>query len=293
MSEEQTTALTPVHIGGSLPMEVQDVMEHVQQIERLMRAVMKHDEHFGTIPGCPKPSLLQPGAQKIGLMFRLQPRYQVEREDLPNEHREYEVICELYHADGTYVGMGVGNCSTMETKYRYRSENTGRPVPREYWDSRDKLLLGGPNYTASKKDGEWVICERVDHDNPADYYNTVKKMATKRAYVHAIIQATAASDIFTQDIEDMAANGEDFGGSAPAKKKAPAKPERRSSKPGACTEAQRRMLWAVAKANNVSEQEYRDFVEQQYGVTSSEEIPFSAVDEIKAWLEGANNASDI
>lgn len=43
---------------------------------------------------------------------------------------------------------------------------------------------------------------RVEHDNPADYYNTCLKMGKKRAFVDALLTCTAASDIFTQDIED-------------------------------------------------------------------------------------------
>jgi hypothetical protein len=43
----------------------------------------------------------------------------------------------------------------------------------------------------------------LEHDNPADQYNTVRKMAKKRALVDAVITATNASCIFTQDIEDM------------------------------------------------------------------------------------------
>src|SRR5690606_22905756 len=39
--------------------------------------------------------------------------------------------------------------------------------------------------------------------NPADVANTILKMAKKRAQVDAVITATAASDIFTQDIEDL------------------------------------------------------------------------------------------
>ena len=34
-------------------------------------------------------------------------------------------------------------------------------------------------------------------------HNTCEKMAKKRAHVDAILTATAASDIFTQDVEDM------------------------------------------------------------------------------------------
>ena len=37
-------------------------------------------------------------------------------------------------------------------------------------------------------------------------YNTVLKMAKKRALVDAVLTATAASDIFTQDLEDISAN---------------------------------------------------------------------------------------
>ena len=48
----------------------------------------------------------------------------------------------------------------------------------------------------------WQNDQRVEYDNPADYYNTALKMAKKRAHVDAILTATAASDCFTQDVED-------------------------------------------------------------------------------------------
>lgn len=42
---------------------------------------------------------------------------------------------------------------------------------------------------------------------PWDVQNTLCKMACKRALVAAVLNATAASDIFTQDIEDMVNDG--------------------------------------------------------------------------------------
>ena len=45
----------------------------------------------------------------------------------------------------------------------------------------------------------------METDNPADHYNTVFKMAKKRALVDAVLTTTAASDIFTQDLEDISA----------------------------------------------------------------------------------------
>ena len=44
---------------------------------------------------------------------------------------------------------------------------------------------------------------KAENPDIADTYNTVLKMAKKRAHVDAIITVTAASDIFTQDVEDL------------------------------------------------------------------------------------------
>lgn len=193
------------------------VLRQVAIIQEVMTAVMRKDEHFGTIPGTHKPSLYKPGAEKLSLVFRLRPEYEIRRSDLGNGHREYEVVCTLYHIPtGQSVGQGVGSAATMEGKYRYRGgekEGTGQSIPKEYWNLKKEgkgkeaqALIGGVGFSAGKIDGNWEICstgEKQEHDNPADYYNTILKMAKKRAHVDAILTATAASDIFTQDVEDM------------------------------------------------------------------------------------------
>jgi len=193
------------------------VLKQVGVIQEIMKSVMHIDEHFGTIPGTKKPSLYKPGAEKLSLVFRLRPEYEIRRSELGNGHREYEVVCTLYHIPtGQSVGQGVGSATTMEGKYRFRGgekETTGQKVPAEYWNLKkaDKMkdataLIGGPGFSVGKFDEQWEICkfgEKMEHDNPADYYNTILKMAKKRAHVDAILTATAASDIFTQDVEDM------------------------------------------------------------------------------------------
>lgn len=202
----QVTAWTP-----------SDVSNQVNAIQDLMRAAMKKDEHYGVIPGCVKPSLLKPGAEKLCLMFRLGAKYHIEKTDLGNGHREITVTCALYHINtGAFWGEGVGSCSTMETKYRYRGNeaiSTGVPVPKAYWDTKKtdfkkaQELLGGPAYMAKKLDEGWMICEKgqkQENTDIADTYNTVLKMAKKRALVDATLNATAASDIFTQDVDENA-----------------------------------------------------------------------------------------
>ncbi|HPA21039.1 MAG TPA: hypothetical protein PLU30_25045 [Verrucomicrobiae bacterium] len=204
-----TLAITPrnngeLAVAEAAPLSPAQILDQVNLIQQVMRAVMRDGEHFGKIPGCgDKPTLLKPGAEKLAMTFRLRPEFAVEVIDLPRGHREVRVVCTLRTANGSVLGQGVGSCSTMESKYRYRSESTGREVPKAYWASRDANLLGGPEFSAKKFDGRWVIVHRVESNDLADAYNTILKMSKKRALVDAVITATAASDIFTQDVEDF------------------------------------------------------------------------------------------
>jgi hypothetical protein len=147
----------------------------------------------------------------------LAPEYDIKIVDLAKEglgppgHREVQVTCKLTQiTTGRYYGSGVGSCSTLESKYRYRNDvvtgEDGKPleVPGKYWQSRNPEVLGGADYRATKKDGRWVIVRRVEVTDIGDVHNTILKMAKKRSYVDAILSATAASDIFTQDVEDFA-----------------------------------------------------------------------------------------
>lgn len=199
-------------------LDVGEVRSQVNLIQNIMKEVMKEGEHYGKIPGCgDKPALLKPGAEKLNLTFRMSPTYKVERIDFPSGHREYIVTCTLKTIGSDIVlGEGVGSCSSMESKYRFQTgpkESTGKIVPKEYWDYRKsdpakaQALLGGKGFGTMKNDvGQWVISiqgEKVENSNPADQFNTILKMAKKRAHVDAVLTVTAASDIFTQDIEDF------------------------------------------------------------------------------------------
>ena len=207
------------------------LLEQVQLIQNVMTSVMKENEHYGVIPGTGnKPSLLKAGAEKLCFTFRLRPQFEIEERELINSHREYKTICKLFSiANSNPVGEGLGICSTMESKFRYRTgagEITEIDVPKSYWDTRKsdpkkaaevlRELANNAGYEGNKfgtkKDENncWKITthgEKVEYDNPADYYNTVIKMSKKRAFVDAVITCTAASDIFTQDVEDLIDNG--------------------------------------------------------------------------------------
>ena len=191
---------------------IADVAKQVGKIQELMRSVMHSGEHFGVIPGTgDKPSLLKPGAEKLCFVFRLAPEYVVDVKELAGGHREYSVRTILRNmATGNKVGEGVGSCSTMESKYRYRNasdyEVTDQPIPKDSKERKAEYRKQG--FGMKKVEGEWVWVRyksdgKVENPDIADVYNTVLKMAKKRSLVDATITACAASDIFTQDVEDM------------------------------------------------------------------------------------------
>ena len=221
-----------------------DVIAQVELIQDVMNKVMKKDEHYGVIEGCgTKPTLYKPGAEKLGLMFRLAPGYKIQKTDLGNHHREYEITCTLTHIiTGQAWGQGVGSCSTMESKYRYREAKRKCPACGMETIIKGKQEYGGGWICYAKiggcgqkfKDGDQSIesqkTGRVENPDIADTYNTVLKMAKKRAQVDAMLTATAASDIFTQDIEDLNGNGHS-NGTDKQKKEEPKKQKPKNEKP--------------------------------------------------------------
>jgi hypothetical protein len=194
-------------------MTVGELVGQVQLIQDAMRAAMREGEHFGVIPGTQKPTLLKPGAEKLSLLFKLATQYEVAREDFDNHHREYTVTCKLTHQPtGRHIGEGLGSCSTLESKYRYRRGENVCPNCGKAAVIRGKKEYGGGWLCWKKKDGcgskfgddEFTTAERVENEDIADVFNTVLKIGKKRAFVDAVLSATAASDIFTQDVEEFA-----------------------------------------------------------------------------------------
>jgi len=193
------------------------IQKQVNIIQETMKQVMKTGEHYGTIPGCgDKPTLLKPGAEKICTTFRLCPTYEIHRNDLDNGHREYEIVCTLTHIPSSQIiAQGVGLCSSMESKYRWRKAELICPQCKKNAIIKGKKEFGGGWLCWAKKDGcgvkfldgdmkiEGQEQGKIENEDIADIFNTVLKIGKKRAHVDAVLTATAASDIFTQDIEDV------------------------------------------------------------------------------------------
>ena len=203
----------------ALPAEltIDELVAQTRKIHEAMTKVMVDGTHYGVIPGTPKPTLLQPGAQKLCLLFRLDPQF-VNQEERDGLHLTIKSTCTLYHIPtGARCGSGQGSCSTREVKYAYRESKRRCPKCGKEAIIRGKEEYGGGWLCFRKRDGcgvtfkvgdpsiEGQAVGRVPNEDVADAYNTVLKMANKRALVAAVLNVTGASDIFTQDLEDMPA----------------------------------------------------------------------------------------
>ena len=156
---------------------VELTIQEVVQLRNLqlafIKSTMKENIHFGRIPGTPKPSLWQPGAQLLDTLHGYATTFEPlgATEDWDKGFFAYDFRCRIIRRrDGMLVGEGIGHCNSREKKYRvavYHGDDEGIPV------------------------------------DPRDNVNTYKKMACKRAHIAATLNATGLADIFTQDTEDM------------------------------------------------------------------------------------------
>lgn len=218
-SVAEIATLQPAELGR--PLTADQLKARLFLIQSVMRDVMQDGTDYGKIPGTDKPTLLKPGAEKLCVTFRLAPDDPIVDQipELTGDIR-YRVRVPVRTHDGALVAVGIGECSTGEEKYRWR-----RPVHQNEFDNAPEDMR---RVKWTRNGDQW----RQVRVTPADVANTVLKMAHKRAYVHAVIMATAAGAIFTQDIEDMP-EGVEHAEDAPDQRPKTQAPQRKASAPPA------------------------------------------------------------
>lgn len=171
-----------------------DIRAQVNLVQDVMKAVMRQDVHYGIIPGCKQPSLFKAGSEVLLTTFRI--AVSVEVEDLSTDDCiRYRVrTIGTHQGSGVVVGEGIGECSSNEGKYKWR-----RCYVKQEFDATPE------NRRRIKyAEAKGRVYENMEvRTDPADLANTVLKMAKKRAQIDLTLTATAASDIFTQDVEDL------------------------------------------------------------------------------------------
>ncbi len=262
------------------PMTAAEVVAQKRLIQEVMQAVMKEGTHYGTIPGCgPKPTLLKPGADCILTTFKIAVHPEIEDLSSDDEVR-YRIKAKGIHmASDNVVGIGVGEASSSEEKYKWR-----KSVCEEEWnetteDRRREKWCNGYN----EKDNYKVKQVRT---NPADVANTVLKMAKKRAAVDLTLTSTAASDCFSQDLEDLPEGvRENVSEEAPLQepKKKAGRPK--GSKNNTISEPQRKRFFAIWKGAGKTEEQVKAYLKETFGSESSKDITKEGYKVACEWCE--------
>jgi hypothetical protein len=205
--EERSTALNAVR----------ETMEALKSIRTFIKEEFVAGLDFGVIPGTgAKPTLLKPGAQKAAMYFNARPAFHIEKTELGNGHVEFLITTELVNrATDRVIGMGVGSCTTMESKYRYRKASKACPKCGAEAIIKGKAEYGGGFVCFRNKGGcgakfddrdpaiaAQVFTGRIDNPDVYDSRNTVLKMAVKRSEVAAALSLGCLSELFTQDLEE-------------------------------------------------------------------------------------------
>ncbi len=175
-------------------------LKAIIEFQNIARAEMVQGHDYGVIPGTDKPSLLKPGAEKIIKLLNLADIYIVQDkvEDWNKPFFHYQVKCQLLIiSSGLLVCEGLGECNSMETKYRYRWV-----FEKELPPGINKKTLVSVKRKNRKTGGEFIMY-RLENDEIYSSVNTLLKMAKKRSCVDAALSVGRLSDVFTQDIEDI------------------------------------------------------------------------------------------
>jgi len=204
-------------------MSIAEMKDRYQMMARITGEIMREGQDYGAIPGTgKKPSLLKPGAEKLTTFFGLRKEFDIVKQDedwMGTEHGGepffyYLVRCSLWR-DNVLVAAADGSCNSWESRYRYRKAERVCPQCQADAIIKGKQEYGGGWVCFKKRggcgakfpDGDQAIegqqTGRILNKDIYDQVNTILKMAEKRALVATTLLAVAASEFFTQDMEDI------------------------------------------------------------------------------------------
>lgn len=262
------------------PMTKDMVVAQKRLIREVMEAVMKEGTHYGIIPGCKQPSLYKAGSEAILSTFRIAVDPIIEDISTADCVR-YRITLRGILPSGEVVGAGVGECSTDEDKYRWRSAVSDKEYDATPEDKKRIKYSRPSNYNQS---GE----TKQIRTNPADLANTVLKMAKKRAQIDLTLTSTGASDVFVQDLEDLPEEVRDDLIREDIQKKgkpAVSQPQSKSQTDDGkkANEGQIKLLHVNMKKAGVTEADFK----AHFGITEMADLPMSKVNgAIKSLTEG-------
>lgn len=250
---QQARSISPTMLIAK-PLSVSEVQQRYRIMQEFKDAVLRSEVDYGVVPGTgEKPTLLQPGAQKLCVFFGLHAEFEfVEREEdwMGERHGgepffRYLIRCRLMREDSQEVGQSHAEINSWESKYRWRwvdavdvppeldtdrirskassteefafaidkGETSGKyGKPAQYWTGWRQAINDGTamSITKTTSSGKQLpafrmasLRYRIPNEDIFGQLNTLIKIGQKRALVGAVLNATGASEFFTQDLDDF------------------------------------------------------------------------------------------
>lgn len=115
----EETELTAISIIDSIDTNlVSRTISKITDFQAVIQQALTAGHDYGVIPGCKKPSLLKPGAEKINMLMGVSSEYQImdKAEDYEKGFFAYNIKC-ILRKNGLSICEGVGNCNSKEKKY--------------------------------------------------------------------------------------------------------------------------------------------------------------------------------
>lgn len=233
---------------GAMSMTPENLIQRVQDIDTVRQRVMQENVHYysldaeGTEKSKRKFSLGKAGAEVLCLAFQLSQEIDSEvvvddpnvTYSFPWKHKEWY--------DGANGRAFKWVEDTVTIKGYYEVKATCR-----IYDAATGIMIAKASGNANSREAAFRNTPTADARNP------VLKRAEKRALVAAVLMATASSALFTQDVEDMLADGEGQGQSQGSRSNGQKKGDEGSST-GWLSQAQTKLLFAKGKKLGYSEE---------------------------------------
>ncbi len=213
-----------------------ELVRHAKRVSDFVAEALDEgqDKDYAIIPGTNKPSLLQPGAEKLMMGFHLMPAFDVVEAEVdhnreviwtkpkprtrPAKYRGQCVVCGSEVAQGEQAvvekdddtGKWLATCAECAKEALGGQE--GHSLGLYRYVVRCRLILRETGEVVGEGVASCSTMESRYIDRPRDCENTVLQIAQKRSMVRSVRTTLGLSNKFTQDIEEQAGRGDDGDG---------------------------------------------------------------------------------
>jgi hypothetical protein len=245
--------------------QIQEYADFLTNLDEFIGSKMVKGVDYGEIPGVDKPTLLKPGAEKLESLFFLRNEKECVEKSIADDWSfiKYTYRTKIYNKGGQLVSTCEGTCNSHEKKYRFNTVYPDKATEAE--------KLAGRLETRKSRNGGTYQVYVIEKKDFHDLDNTLMKMAQKRSFVGAILEATNSSGRFTQDVEDMDVGAQNERGGQPAQSRSSVAPQNDPQTP--ISRGQMNYLYAILGHAKVTKERFEEVILKTYNVKGIENLP--------------------